>query len=147
MEIIEITDDEGVLVAPDRLAKALPVHKQLRPQLEDLQYEIKMRRVFAQGGRMCVAVRGDSVVGLAVYRMYENTADGRLLYVDDLVTDDGQRSEGVGHALLQHLEQRARRHDREMISLDSGVHRARAHKFYFREEMAISSYHFRKLLS
>ena len=147
MDIIEITDDDGVVTAPDWLAKALPAHKQLRPRLEELEYEIKMRRVFAQGARMCVAVSGDAVTGLAVYRMYENTADGRLLFVDDLVTDEKERSTGVGHALLEHLERKARRHEREMMALDSGVHRARAHKFYFREEMAISSFHFRKPLS
>lgn len=147
MDIIEITDGDGIVTAPDWLAKALPVHRQLRPQLRELEYEIKMRRVFVQGGRMCVAIGGDRVLGLAVYRMYENTADGRLLFVDDLVTDEASRSAGVGHALLEYLERKARAHECEMFALDSGVQRVRAHKFYFREGLAISSFHFRKAVA
>jgi len=146
MDIIDITDDDGIVIAPDWLARALPVHRQLRPRLEGLEYELKMRRVFAGGGRMCVAGNGDGVMGLAVYRMYENTGDGRLLFVDDLVTDENRRSAGVGHALLEYLERKAALAQSQMIALDSGVHRVGAHKFYFREGMAISSFHFRKAL-
>ncbi len=143
--IVEITDDAGAVVAPDWFAKAEPVHRQLRTALPS-DYAGKMKRVFAGGARMCVAVDGADVTGVAVYRVHENTFQGRQLYVDDLVTDEKRRSTGVGRALLSYLEQKARAADLENLALDSGTQRQQAHKFYFREGMVVTSFHFGKRL-
>src|SRR4029077_1663976 len=120
MDIVEVTDDRGAVVAPDWLRKAERVHRQLRTALP-ARYEAKMKRVFAGGARMCVAVEGADVNGVAVYRVYENTFQGRQLYVDDLVTDGKRRSTGVGRALLSYLEQKARAANLENLALDSGT--------------------------
>jgi len=145
IQIIEVTDAEGAVAAPAWLSKAETVHRQLRTALP-AEYGAKMRRVFAGGARMCVAVEGESVAGVAVYRLYENTASGRQLYVDDLVTDEKRRSGGVGRALLAYLEGKARALGLENLALDSGTQRMRAHKFYFREGMVVTSFHFGKKL-
>lgn len=143
--IVEITDERGAVAAPDWLAKAQAVHRQLRTALP-AQYRAKMQRVFDGGGRMCVAVEGESVEGVAVYRTYENTFTGRQLYVDDLVTDEAKRSTGVGRALLGYLEEKARALGFDNLALDSGTQRQQAHKFYFREGMVVTSFHFGKKL-
>jgi hypothetical protein len=143
--IVEITDDSGAVVAPDWFAKAEAVHRQLRTTLPS-DYAGKMKRVFAGGARMCVGVDGADVTGVAVYRVYENTFQGRQLYVDDLVTDEKRRSTGVGRTLLSYLEQKARMADLENLALDSGTQRQQAHKFYFREGMVVTSFHFGKRL-
>jgi GNAT superfamily N-acetyltransferase len=143
MEIIRITDDDRDLVEPQWLARAERVHRQLRPQLPS-DYVAKMRAIFASGGEMCVAVQGQQVVGVAVFRHFENTHAGRKFYVDDLVTDEAFRSSGVGRALLGFLEQLARRRGCNGMELDSGTHRLRAHQFYFREGFMITSFAFRK---
>jgi len=145
MNIIEITDEQGAIADPGWLRKAESVHRQLRPAMPP-EYEAKMQRVFAGGARMCVAVDGKDVAGVAVYRMYENTWSGRQLYVDDLVTDEAKRSKGVGCALLGYLEQKARAAGFDNLSLDSGTQRQQAHKFYFREGMVVTSFHFGKKL-
>jgi len=142
---VEITDENGSVTAPDWLAKAEPVHRQLRTALP-AQYGAKMRRVFAGGARMCVAVEGEAIAGVAVYRLYENTFAGRQLYVDDLVTDEAKRSAGVGRALLGYLEGKARALDVDHLALDSGTQRTLAHKFYFREGFVVNSFHFGKKL-
>jgi GNAT superfamily N-acetyltransferase len=145
IRIVEITDDSGAVVEPGWFARAEPVHRQLRTGLP-ADYAGKMKRVFAGGARMCVAVGGADVSGVAVYRVYENTFQGRQLYVDDLVTDESRRSTGVGRALLAHLEQKARAAGLENLALDSGTQRQQAHKFYFREGMVVTSFHFGKRL-
>ncbi len=145
MQIVEVTDEKGAVAAPDWLKKAEPVHRQLRTALPR-EYEAKMKRVFAGGARMCVATDGADVAGVAVYRMYENTFYGKQLYVDDLVTDEERRSSGVGRALLAYLEQKAREAGFDNLTLDSGTQRAQAHKFYFREGMVVTSFHFGKKL-
>ncbi len=145
MRIVEVTDESGVIAAPDWLKKAEAVHRQLRTALPP-EYEAKMKRVFAGGARMCVATDGADVAGVAVYRMYENTFYGKQLYVDDLVTDEARRSSGVGRTLLGYLEQKARAAGFDSLTLDSGTQRLQAHKFYFREGMAVTSFHFMKKL-
>ena len=143
--IIEINDDSGAVVAADWFAKAERVHRQLRTDLP-AKYEAKMKRVFAGGARMCVAVDGTVLTGVAVYRVYENTFNGRQLYVDDLVTDAKRRSAGVGRALLSYLERKARAANLDNLALDSGTQRQQAHKFYFREGMVATAFHFGKKL-
>jgi len=146
MNIVHITDDAGRVVEQVWLKRAEGVHRQLRTVLP-ADYEGKMKRVFAGGARMCVATEGEAVRGVAVYRIYENTFEGLHLYVDDLVTDERQRSRGVGKALMGHLQDLARAARCEATTLDSGTQRAQAHKFYFREGMVVSSFHFRKPLA
>jgi GNAT superfamily N-acetyltransferase len=144
-DVITVTDERGAVVAPQWLARAEGVHRTLRSALP-VDYAGKMKRVFAGGGRMCVAAEGERVVGVAVYRISENTFAGLNLYVDDLVTDERERSRGVGHALMAHLERVARDAGCENLRLDSGTHRPQAHKFYFREGMVITSFSFNKPL-
>jgi len=146
IRIVEVTDDSGAVVELDWFEKAESVHRQLRTTLPS-DYAGKMKRVFAGGARMCVAVEGADITGVAVYRVYENTFQGRQLYVDDLVTDEMRRSTGVGRALLGYLERKAQAAGLENLALDSGTQRQQAHKFYFREGMVVTSFHFGKRLT
>ena len=98
IEIVSVTDESGAVVAAEWLVKAEPVHRQLRPHLKS--YVDRLREVFASGGRMAVAVKDGKVLGITVYRIQERTHSGRELYCDDLITDEAQRSTGVGHALM-----------------------------------------------
>ena len=145
MKTIDVTDNSGNIIQLDWLIKAEPVHRQLRPMLP-ADYVVRLRQVFNNGARMMLAVNEEQVVGVAVWRLIENTYEGLRLYVDDLVTDENERSKGFGKLLLQQLEVKARDFGCDVLTLDSGVQRAAAHKFYFREGMHIPSYCFRKSL-
>ena len=146
MRIVEVASEGGRLAGAEWLARAEGVHRQLRPQLA-ADYTGKMERVLAgAGARMALAVEGEAVRGLAVYRWHENTFDGLKFYVDDLVTDEPCRSRGVGHVLVSHLENVARGLGAGSLVLDSGTQRTQAHKFYFREGFVITSFVFKKPL-
>jgi GNAT superfamily N-acetyltransferase len=145
VRVVTVTDDRGAVVEPEWLARAEGVHRSLRTALP-ADYAGKLARVFAGGGRMCVAADGDRVVGVAIYRISENTFAGINMYVDDLVTDEIERSRGVGRTLMAHLERVARDAGCANLRLDSGTHRQQAHKFYFREGMVITSFSFNKPL-
>ncbi len=145
MKIIPITNAIGEIVEREWLVQSESVHRQLRPQIPP-DYIGRMKQVFAGGAEMAVAARDGKVLGLTVFRMIENTFSGRDLYCDDLVTDQTQRSTGVGRMLMQYMENLAQERGCDSFSLDSGVQRAQAHKFYFREGMTIPSFHFSKPL-
>ena len=146
LSIVDITDPDGGLVEPAWLERAEAVHRQLRDRLPP-DYARRMQAVFGGGGRMSVAVGAGAVLGVAVWRLVENTYEGRRLYVDDLVTDAASRSRGVGRFLLSALEDRARALGCDVIALDSGTQRTGAHRFYFREGFIIPSFCFRKSLA
>jgi GNAT superfamily N-acetyltransferase len=141
--VIEITAADGALVAPAWLDRAEQVHRQLRPSLP-VDYSERLREVFANGGRMIVVAEGDAVCAVALWRVIENTYEGRRLYVDDLVTDESARSRGFGKLALDWLEAQAKKIGCDVLALDSGVQRSGAHKFYFREGMHIPAFCFRK---
>ena len=141
VEVVAVTDPQGAVTNAELLACAQSVHRQLRPQLPS-DYVARMKVVFAGGGRMAVATVGGRVAGITVYRILEKTFTGRELYCDDLVTDEKQRSTGVGHALIAYMERVAKEDGCDAFTLDSGTQREQAHKFYFREGMTVTAYHF-----
>ncbi len=145
MKIVEVFTQDGQLAGAEWLARAEGVHRQLRPNLPK-DYAAKMGRVL-KDARMALAVKGDTVLGLAVYRWHENTFDGLKFYIDDLVTDEARRSGGVGHTMMAHLEQVAKGLGANGLVLDSGTQRTQAHKFYFREGFVIPSFNFKKSFS
>ncbi|MEI7612056.1 MAG: GNAT family N-acetyltransferase [Betaproteobacteria bacterium] len=145
MHVVCVTDRSGRITEPEWLSRAEVVHRQLRPQLPQ-EYASRLSEVFAGGGRLAVVVEAAQVVCVALWRVIENTYEGRRLYVDDLVSDENRRSSGAGKIMLDWLEGEAKRLDCDVLALDSGVQRQRAHHFYFREGMHIPSFCFRKAL-
>jgi GNAT superfamily N-acetyltransferase len=121
---------------------AYPVMSQLRPHLSLQQYLAAVERMQGEGFLMAGVTVGDQVVAVAGYRFGESLAHGRYCYVDDLVTSDAARSRGYGKLLMDWLKGAARAAGCRTLQLDSGVQRHGAHRFYLRERMDISSYHF-----
>ena len=140
-QVVPVTDARGAIVRPDLLAAAEAVHRQLRPQLR-ADYAGRMKEVFGSGAEMAVAVVDGDVAGITVFRVIEKTYSGRELYCDDLVTDERRRSTGVGHALIAYMEGVVRDRGGDAFTLDSGTQREQAHKFYFREGMTVTAFHF-----
>jgi GNAT superfamily N-acetyltransferase len=141
MNVLPVTDARGAVSNVELLASAEAVHRQLRPQIPP-DYVARMKEVFAGGAEMAVAMVGGKVAGITVFRVLEKTFTGRELYCDDLVTDEKQRSTGVGHALIEYMEGVVRERKCDAFTLDSGCQREQAHKFYFREGMTVTSFHF-----
>jgi GNAT superfamily N-acetyltransferase len=124
-----------------------PMMAQLRPHFGPDEFVAQVLRQ-QQGGYRLAALADDGgrIVAVAGFRLSENLAWGRHLYVDDLVTDEASRSHGHGQQLLAWLVQTARQADCAELHLDSGVQRYGAHRFYLRSGMDITSHHFRIVL-
>ncbi|HEX8392539.1 MAG TPA: GNAT family N-acetyltransferase [Longimicrobium sp.] len=124
------------------------VMRQLRPHLPaGGAYLARVREMMAsEGFRLAAALEDGEVRAVAGYRMLDTLFYGRVLWVDDLVADEAARSRGLGSRLLAWLCDRARREGCTELQLISGVHRERAHRFYFREGLGMNCFHFRKRL-
>jgi len=148
LKVVAVTDASGTVIAPDLLLNAAAIHRQLRTHLPEAAeaYVERMQSVFRDGAEMAVALNADTVVGVTVFRCYDRTLHGLEMYCDDLVSDSTAGVKGVGNALMKYLSDTGRGRGMAKLTLSSGVQRAQAHKFYFREGFTISSFHFVKPL-
>jgi len=120
--------------------------KQLRQQLtynefEDLIYEMRDREYTMLG-----IFDNEELLAYAGVVVQTNLYHKRHLFVDELVTDEKERSCGYGEMMLEYLRDYAKMGMCERIVLSSGLQREDAHRFYEREGFMKKSYVFVKEL-
>lgn len=133
----------ALALTDDEITGCHDVLRQLRPHVPLEGFVPRVRRMQQEGFRLAYLTEAGVVRAVAGFRVLEQFVSGRVLYVDDLVTDADTRSRGHGAVLLQWLRDHAREAECEYLELDSGVQRAGAHRFYFRHGLSIIGYHFR----
>jgi ribosomal protein S18 acetylase RimI-like enzyme len=135
-------------VSDEQIAATFEVMRQLRPQLEPDGYVALVRGLMRSDGVKLLALSDEGVVrAVALYRFMNMVYCGRLLYVDDLVTDERVRSRGYGAQLVARLKAEAVAHGCSEVQLISRVTREAAHRFYFRQGFGIECFHFRARLA
>ncbi len=121
------------------------VMKQLRPKLKEEDY-LPLIKSLKETEGYCLAALFEEEICFAVigYRIRRSLASlgNTEVYVDDFVTDSTQRSKGYGKVLFEWMKKECNSMGCQGIILDSGLQRVEAHKFYQREGMAITAYHF-----
>ena len=133
---------------PPNTGLAFDAMRALRPVLLDRDAFVRQvdQRQRPAGYRLLASVpdQGDSAVAVAGFRLGENLAWGRHVYIDDLSTLPDARTQGHAQLLLEWLRAEARRLDCGQVHLDSGVgaDRTAAHRLYFNAGFRISSPHF-----
>jgi GNAT superfamily N-acetyltransferase len=132
----------GLAETKEQFLRCYPVMVELRPHLNAAQFLAAVQRQQREGYQLLYLEDADEVRALAGFRLQEMLAQGRFLYVDDLITAATQRSRGYGEALIEWLKEYARAAQCVTLQLDSRVHRFDAHRFYFTQRMWISAYHF-----
>jgi len=130
-----------------QIASTFDVMVQLRPSLERAFYVALVRELMRSDGFQlaCLVDQGE-VRAVAGYRIMHMLYCGRLLYVDDFVTDARVRSRGYGARLLAWLKETGRAQGCSELQLISRVVREQAHRFYFREGLGIECFQFRTAL-
>ena len=133
---------------PPNTGQAFDAMRVLRPGLADRDAFVRQvdQRQRPSGYRLIASLpnQGDSAVAVAGFRLGDNLAWGRHLYIDDLSTLPAARKKGQARLLLQWLHDEATRLQCQQIHLDSGVgpNRTAAHRLYFNAGLRISSHHF-----
>jgi GNAT superfamily N-acetyltransferase len=136
MEIVEVAPGD------ERLASVFGVMRELRPHLDEPEFNRRYDVSYPKGYRVVGIFDGDECRACAGYRLMTNLVSGHHMYVDDLVTAEQWRSRGYGRLLNKYLLELARGERCTSVQLDSNTRRVDAHRFYFRERYAISAFHF-----
>jgi GNAT superfamily N-acetyltransferase len=125
------------------IAETFDVMHQLRPNLVRTQYAPMIRHLMKKEGYVLASLRERDVVrAVAGFRIITMLYRGRILYVDDLVTDSNSRSRGYGAMMLDWLKSEAERRQCTEIQLISRTYRRDAHRFYERHGFGTDCRHF-----
>lgn len=131
----------------DEIRRCYSALRALRPHIQESNFLENIKTLQRFGYRLATIERDNLAVSVAGFRLGVSLAWGQYLYVEDLVTLPDYRSLGLGAKLLQWLFEFATAEGCAQFHLDSGVQREDAHRFYKREQMQITSYHFSKKLA
>ena len=137
---VELAESDADILA------CFPVIQHLRDVEDATAFLQRVRNQQQSGYRLVFVCDSGAPVAVAGFRLGENLAWGRHLYVDDLVTLPEARSKGYGATLLTWLSRLAQSEGARELHLDSGTGRADAHRFYEREGLEVTSYHFKRKL-
>lgn len=96
-----------VATTDSEIAACYPVMRELRPHVAENQFLTRVRSQERAGYRLAYVQESIGVVAVAGFRVGENLAWGRFLYVDDLVTLPVHRSKGYGAKLFYWLKEQA----------------------------------------
>jgi GNAT superfamily N-acetyltransferase len=129
------------------IAACFPVMALLRPHLSTAE-ELVMRvaRQRTAGYRILAAWREDLPLALAGYRIEENLIHGRFIYVDDLVTAEGERGSGMGARLLAAVAAEGKREGCTRLVLDTALDNVLAHRFYYRQGLLARALRFSRAI-
>lgn len=133
----------SVCKTDEEILRAFPVMVQLRPHLQQENFVETIRKQENESYRLISLVVDDRAVAVSGVRILNNLAFGQILYVDDLVVDDKERSKGYGKQMFDWLLEYAKNNHCHRLHLDSGVQRYDAHRFYMgQQKMIIGAHHF-----
>ena len=119
------------------------VLKELRQNMEHKSFLATIRFMQTEGYVLSYIKAEDEVVSVAGFRICLNlAAEGKALYVYDLITNERKRSKGHGARLIESIIVHARETNCNCVHLDSNVVRHKAHKFYLENGFDIVAHHF-----
>ena len=119
------------------------VLKELRPKMKEESFLGTIRLMQAEGYVLSYIKTEDEIVSVAGFRICMNlAAEGKALYVYDLVTSERHRSKGHGASLIKSIITHANKENCNCVHLDSNVIRHKAHKFYLENGFDIVAHHF-----
>lgn len=132
---------------PD-LERAFSLMKELRPHLDFLEY----KEIFDQANRsdsyqiIGVEINGQ-LVALMGFRFLSDFVRGKHLYIDDLVSTEKMRSNGLGAELLKYAEKVALDANCKTLRLCTGIENESGTRFYERNGWIKRAFAYTKKLS
>lgn len=115
------------------LERCYPVMKELRPHLSFDDYISIYNESHSADGYEVVAVEDKGqILAVMGYRFLSDFVRGKHVYVDDLVSTEKVRSQGLGAELLKYAEKIAESSGCKSLRLCTGIENDRGVKFYDR---------------
>lgn len=139
IRILDINNDSDI-------RRCFRVFAHLRPHLNETEFARRVQVQAEEGYSIAYIESGEQVVAAAGYRVSHFLAWGKVLYLDDLITDPEKKKAGYGSALLEWVAQKGKELGCDELHLDTGHQRHDAHRLYLKNGLNITSHHLSKKL-
>jgi GNAT superfamily N-acetyltransferase len=137
------TMDIQTISSAEEIRRCYKVMLQLRPYLTGEQTFIaQVQRQFTEGYQLVSCQEEGKIKALVGFRFLEFLAWGKVLYIDDLITDSETRKSGHGGKLLKWVIEQAKKQNCDQVHLDCGPQRHDAHRLYLNHGFKIIGHHF-----
>lgn len=129
------------------LERCYPVMKELRPHLSFEDYISIYNESHEADGYEIVALEDKGqILAVMGYRFLSDYVRGKHVYIDDLVSTENARSQGLGAELLKFAEEIAKKSNCKSLRLCTGIENERGVKFYDRNGWTKRAYAYTKKL-
>ena len=123
------------------LERCFPVIKELRPHLSFEDYVRIYEQAHKHDAYQLVAIEdGKNILAVMGYRFLWDFVRGKHLYIDDLVSTERFRSQGLGAVLLKYAESIASQSDCKALRLSAVFENTHALRFYDRNGWSKRTY-------
>lgn len=140
--ILETTEIQ-MATNSEQIRSCYHVMQQLRPHLTSEQSFVEqVQRQLEDGYHLAFIKDEEKVRALAGFRFLEFLAWGKVVYIDDLVSDMATRKKGYGKKILSWVINEAKKAKYDQVHLDSGPQRHDAHRLYLNHGFKIIGHHF-----
>jgi len=144
--------DEDIVIhvanTAEQIYSCYTVMMQLRPHLKSAEdFVQQVQRQQAEGYKLVFLQKEEKIRAVIGFRFLEFLAWGKVLYIDDLISDAQTRKYGYGGRLLKWTIEQAKQSGCDQVHLDSGPQRHDAHRFYLNHGFKIIGHHFALELS
>ena len=122
-----------IITSTQDLKRCYPVMKELRTHLSFEDFISIYKKSHKNDGYEIAAIEDQgSILAVMGYRFLHDFVRGKHLYIDDLVSTERVRSQGLGKYLLSFAEKIAKENDCKSLRLCTGIENGRGVIFYER---------------
>lgn len=114
----------------EELLRGFQILKQLRTHLSEESFFERYEEMKKEGYKLIGLEDHGLTVAVAGIIILTNFYNGKHVFVYDLVTNQNSRSNGYGKQLLAYIHEFGKENGCELVSLQSGLQRIDAHRFY-----------------
>lgn len=130
------------------LERCYPVMKELRPHLRFEDYISIYKESHSSDGYQIVAIEDKGkILAVMGYRFLSDYVRGKHVYIDDLVSTENARSNGLGAELLKFAEEIGKHAGSQSLRLCTGIENERGVKFYDRNGWTKRAFAYTKKIS
>ena len=118
----------------------------LYPNITLVKYESHLREMIPHNYAQLAVFEGATCIGLTGFWTGTKLWSGKYIEIDNFIVHPNHRQKGVGKAMTDYLDQKARALGCTMIVLDAFTQNFKAHRFYYNQGYSPKGFHFLKII-
>ena len=135
------------LESKDEMLECLRILNEVYPSLTKEDYSTELDLMLKNDYGQVGVFENDLCIGLTGYWIGTKLWCGRYMELDNVVISENHRGQGVGELLFEHMEQKAKECNCNMLALDSYTDNFKAHKFFYKQNYKPRGFHFINILN